>query len=107
MIRPAPLQLKLDNRLPQPIRTPSQPRSQSFASQLYRASWKNPIIAVAGLNGLRYAFAAQTAFEDAIVDDTEEAENLFKVSLALGAMYIFAFFIEIYGITGVSLVLLL
>jgi hypothetical protein len=103
MIRPAPLQLKLDNRLPQPIRTPSKPRSQSFASQLYKASWKNPIIAVAGLNGLRYAFAAQTAFEDAILDDTEEAVNLLKVSLALGAMYMFAVFIEIYGITGVSL----
>jgi len=35
---------------------------------------------------------------------TEGAENLLKVSLALGAMYMFAFFIEIYGITGVSLV---
>ncbi|KIM41246.1 hypothetical protein M413DRAFT_144946 [Hebeloma cylindrosporum] len=103
MIRPAPLQLKLDNRFPHPIRTPSQPKSQSFASQLYKASWKNPIIAVAGLNALRYAFAAQNAFQDAIVDDSEDAQNLLKVSLALGAMYMFAFFIEIYGITGVSL----
>jgi len=35
---------------------------------------------------------------------TEGAENLLRVSLALGAMYMFAFFIEIYGIIGVSLV---
>jgi hypothetical protein len=103
MIRPAPLQLKLDNRFPQQIRTPSQPKSKSFVSKLYIASWKNPIIAVAGLNGLRYAFAIHNAFQDAIVDDEEDADNLLMVSLTLGVMYMFAFFIEIYGITAVSM----
>jgi len=103
MIRPPPLQLKLDNRFPHPVQTPSKPKSKSFVSQLYKASWKNPIIAVAGLNGLRYAFAAHNAFEDAIVDDAEAAENLAKVSIALGVMYSISFLIELYGITGVLL----
>jgi hypothetical protein len=69
---------------------------------LYKASWKNPIIAVAGLNGLRYAFAAHNAFQDAIVDDAESVENLAKVSIALGVMYMISFLIELYGIIGVS-----
>jgi hypothetical protein len=103
MIRPAPLQLKLDNRFPYQIKTPSQPKSKSFVSKLYIASWKNPVIAVAGLNGLRYAFAAHNAIQDAIVDDEEDADNLLMVSLTLGVMYLFAFFIEIYGITAVSM----
>jgi len=103
MIRPPPLQLKLDNRFPHPVRTPSQPKSKSFVSQLYKASWKNPVIAVAGLNALRFAFACHNAFADAIVDDAEVAENLTKVSIALGVMYLTAFLIEIYGIIGVSM----
>lgn len=39
-----------------------------------------------------------------ILYDTEEADNLFLVSLALGAMYILASVIEIYGIVSVSMV---
>ncbi|PPQ76593.1 hypothetical protein CVT26_012783 [Gymnopilus dilepis] len=130
MIRPPPLQLKLDNRFPHPVKTPSVPKPESFVKQLYKASWKNPIIAVAGLNGLRYAFAyvfssvilvLYNAFQDAIVDDagttafsvrslpmlmqsrTEGAHNLFRVSIALGVMYMISFVIELYGIIGVSL----
>ncbi|KAF8909763.1 hypothetical protein CPB84DRAFT_1842985 [Gymnopilus junonius] len=123
MIRPPPLQLKLDNRFPHPVRTPSISKSESFFKQLYKASWKNPIIAVAGLNGLRYAYAAvcllrwelvliqiltviflqHNAFQDAIVDDAEAATNLFRVSIALGVMYMISFVIELYGIIGVSL----
>jgi hypothetical protein len=103
MIRPPPLQLKIDNRFPQPLRTPVPPKSASFVSQLYKASWKNPIIALAGLNGLRYAFLCYNAFGDAIVDEQEGAHNLLSVSFALCVMYLFSFFIEIYGIIGVSL----
>jgi hypothetical protein len=103
MIRPPPLQLKLDNRYPQPLRTPSQPKSESFVAKLYKASWKNPVIALAGLNGLRYAFSCYNAFGDALIDEEEEAEHLFTVSLALSAIYVITFFIQIYGIIGVSL----
>jgi len=102
MIRPPPLQLKLDNRFPYPVQTPSVPK-QTFLGQLYKASWKNPIIAVAGLNGLRFAYAAYNAAEDAVVDDMEGSETLLKVSIALCVMYVIASAIEIYGIIGVSL----
>ncbi|KAF9484319.1 hypothetical protein BDN70DRAFT_798044 [Pholiota conissans] len=109
MIRPPPLQLKRDiltcssPSATDPVRTPSKPKSKSFVSQLYKASWKNPVIAVAGLNALRFAFACHNAFADAIVDDAEVAENLTKVSIALAVMYSTAFLIEIYGIIGVSM----
>ena len=103
MIRPPPLQLKYDNRFPMPMKTPRKLRSPSFAEQLYKANWKNAIIAVAGLNGLRYAFATYNAIVDASVDDQETFEGLFKVSLALAVIYAFAFFIEVYGIASVSL----
>jgi len=105
MLRPPPLQLKLDNRFPYPLKSakPWKPQKSSFVSQLYKANWKNPIIAVAGLNALRFAFATYNAFQDAAVDDMEEAENLSLVSIALGAMYMISSVIEIYGIIGVSM----
>jgi hypothetical protein len=106
MIRPPPLQLKFDNRFPEPLRTPiCQPSKSkaSFVAQLYKASWKNPVIALAGLNGLRYAFSCYNAFGDVIVDEEEGAIHLFSVSLALCAIYVITFFIQIYGIIGVSL----
>jgi hypothetical protein len=103
MIRPPPLQLKLDNRFPQPLRTPSQAKSKSFIAQLYKASWKNPVIALAGLNGLRYAFSCYNAFGDAIVDAGEGAERIFFVSLALSAIHVISFFIQVFGIISVSL----
>jgi hypothetical protein len=103
MIRPPPLQLKFDNRFPHPLRTPSQPKAKSFVAQLYKANWKNFVIALAGLNGLRYAFSCYNAFGDALVDEEEEAGHLFKVSLALSVIYVITFFIQIYGIIGVSL----
>jgi hypothetical protein len=104
MLRPPALQLKFDNRFPLPVKSPkcSKPTS-SFISQLYKANWKNPIIAVAGLNTLRFVFAAYNAFQDAAVDNLEEADNLFLVSLALGAMYLIASVIEIYGVFSVSM----
>jgi len=101
-LRPPPLQLKLDNRFPSPVKSAKQLKS-SFVSQLYKANWKNPIIVVAGLNTLRFIFAAYNAFQDAAVDDLEEADNLFLVSLALAAMYILASVIEIYGVVSVSM----
>jgi len=100
MIRPPPLQLKYDNRFPIYARTPSKPQPSSFVEQLYKANWKNVVIAVAGLNGLRYAFAIFNAIVDATIDDEEVFENLFKVSFALAVIYLVAFCIEVYGIAS-------
>ncbi|KAF8801211.1 hypothetical protein BYT27DRAFT_7198534 [Phlegmacium glaucopus] len=104
MLRPPPLHLKFDNRFPNPVKSPKPVKSKtSFVSQLYKANWKNPIIAVAGLNALRFAFAYYNAFQDAAVDEMEEVDNLFMVSIALGAMYTIASVIEIYGVVSVSM----
>jgi hypothetical protein len=104
MIRPPPLYLKYDNRFPTPLKTPSKPKaSSSFVSQLYKANWKNAIIAVAGLNGFRYAFATYNAIADATIDDEGDFDDLYKVSLALAVIYLLAFFIEVYGVVSVGL----
>jgi hypothetical protein len=102
MIRPPPLQLKYDNRFPYPLKTP-RPTKKSFFSQLYKANWKNPIIALAFLNVLRYAFGAYNAFNDAAIDREEREQNLMRVSIALAVMYVIACTIEIYGIISVSM----
>jgi hypothetical protein len=60
------------------------------------------IVALAGLNVLRYAFASYNAYQDAKVDLTEHASKLATVSIALCVMYAVAVTIEIYGIIGVS-----
>ncbi|TFK28242.1 hypothetical protein FA15DRAFT_634091 [Coprinopsis marcescibilis] len=102
-IRPAPLKLKYDNRFPLPIPSAKKPvKQQSFFATLYKANWKNVIIALAGLNVLRYAYASYNAYEDAKVDLTEHASKLATVSIALCVMYAVAVTIEIYGIIGVS-----
>jgi hypothetical protein len=105
MIRPPPLHLKYDNRFPHPLRTPKNPKAQgrSFASTLYLASWKNVVIAFAGLNGLRFILAAHTHFEDAITDDLEISHNLAKISTTLGLIYVFASLVDLYGILSVSM----
>ncbi|CAA7263319.1 unnamed protein product [Cyclocybe aegerita] len=94
-----------DNRFPLPTKTASPPKSKGFVGQLYKASWKNPIIAIAGLNGLRWAYAAvrYNSVYDAIVDDAEGAHNLAKVSITLSVIYVVAFFIELYGVISVSM----
>jgi len=75
----------------------------NFFATLYKANWRNIIIALAGLNGLRYAFATYNAIADAATDDLEAEERLFRVSIALCVMYLVAFIVQIYGIFSVSL----
>jgi len=70
---------------------------------LYKANWKNPIIALAFLNVLRYAFATYNAFNDAIIDSEENEKNLMRVSIALSVMYFISSAVEIYGIISVSM----
>ncbi|RXW11503.1 hypothetical protein EST38_g14353 [Candolleomyces aberdarensis] len=41
----------------------------SFFQVLYKANWRNIVMAVAGLNAIRFAFATYNAYEDALVDD--------------------------------------
>jgi len=76
----------------------------NFFATLYKANWRNIIIALAGLNGLRYAFATYNSIADAATDDLEAEERLFRVSIALCVMYLVAFIVQVYGIFSVSLV---
>ncbi|PPQ67846.1 hypothetical protein CVT24_003151 [Panaeolus cyanescens] len=126
MIRPPPLQLKYDNRFPYPLKTPRPVKGfkKSFFAQLYKANWKNPIIARTS-NGnnrdeprsevfdtfhLSSCFSewasiriCYNAFNDVVVDSEEKEKNLMMVSIALSVMYCTSCMIEIYGIIGVSM----
>jgi hypothetical protein len=102
-IRPPPLKLKYDNRFPLPIPSAKKaPVEESFFAKLYKANWRNLVIAVAGLNVLRYAYAAYTAYTDAEVDQFEHASELAMVSIALCVMYGSSVIIELFGAIGIS-----
>ncbi|KAJ2923631.1 hypothetical protein H1R20_g13465, partial [Candolleomyces eurysporus] len=104
MIRPPPLKLKYDNRFPLPIPSARKPKAkESFFQVLYKANWRNIVMAVAGLNAIRFAFATYNAYEDALVDDFEHQPRLVTVSLALCVMYALCCVIEIFGVIGISL----
>ncbi|KAJ2930603.1 hypothetical protein H1R20_g6493, partial [Candolleomyces eurysporus] len=104
MIRPPPLKLKYDNRFPLPIPSARKPKAkESFFQVLYKANWRNIVMAVAGLNAIRFAFATYNAYEDALVDDFEHQPRLVTVSLALCVMYALSCVIEIFGVIGISL----
>ncbi|KJA21273.1 hypothetical protein HYPSUDRAFT_77865 [Hypholoma sublateritium FD-334 SS-4] len=107
MLRPPPLQLKLDNRLPHPVRSTPAPRTgASFVAQLYKANWKNFVVAdvcVRQSHRLTPADHPQyTAISDAIVDDDEAADSLAQVSIALAVMYLAALLTELFGVVAVS-----
>ncbi|EDR04309.1 uncharacterized protein LACBIDRAFT_304911 [Laccaria bicolor S238N-H82] len=108
MIRPPPLNLKrIDNRFGPPAAVPYLPRQSkqkktTFFAVLYKANWRNIIIAVAGLNALRFALAAHNALQDARVDDNQHIPQLATISIALGVMYILSTVIEIFGVISVS-----
>lgn len=102
-IRPPPLKLKYDNRFPLPIPSARKPtKSESFLATLYKANWRNFVVALALLDALRYAFASYNSYADSKVDYSERASKLATVSIALCVMYAVAVTIEIYGIIGVS-----
>ncbi|KIJ94090.1 hypothetical protein K443DRAFT_111023 [Laccaria amethystina LaAM-08-1] len=109
MTRPPPLNLKrIDNRFGPPAAVPYLPRQPkqkktTFFAVLYKANWRNIIIALAGLNALRFALAAHNAIQDAVVDDNQHIPQLATISIALGVMYILSTVIEIFGVISVSM----
>ena len=60
-----------------------------------------PLLMASVSLSLNYLYSPR---EDWTPHYAEEADNLFLVSLALGAMYIIASVIEIYGVISVSMV---
>jgi len=103
--RPPQLHLKYDNFKPPSIRS-AGPRlrrgPRSFFQELYLASWRNVVVALAGLNALRFTLSAISSFQDVHIDHIEHVPRLARISTTLGAMYVAAVVIEVFGIVSVS-----
>ncbi|KAG5716379.1 hypothetical protein E4T56_gene7994 [Termitomyces sp. T112] len=121
LTRPSPLQLVFDNTapglrpvsVPQPQLFPVVESSKSrffvqvgvFAAQVYRADWRNFVIAIAAVNAFRFIASAWTFFYDVDIDlSTYHVSKLAQISLALGALYLLTAFIQIFGAISTALV---
>ncbi|KAG2006859.1 capsular associated protein [Coprinopsis cinerea AmutBmut pab1-1] len=102
-IRPPPLKLKYDNRFPLPIPSARKPPvKESFFAKLYKANWRNAIVAVAGFNALRFIYKTYNAWSDLEIDASANATKLAMVSIALCVMYAVATLIELFGAIGIA-----
>lgn len=102
-VRPPPLKLKYDNfKPPQLPSARKAPVKESFFAKLYKANWRNMVIAVAGLQALRYAYQVYTAYNDAEIDRFEHASQLAVISVALCVMYALSVVIELFGVIGIA-----
>ncbi|KAH6902011.1 hypothetical protein BKA70DRAFT_1308018 [Coprinopsis sp. MPI-PUGE-AT-0042] len=91
-VRPPPLKLKYDNFKPLPLPSARKPPvNDSFFAKLYKANWRNMVIGIAGLQALRYAYQAYTAYNDSEIDRFEHAPQLAVISVALCVIQRFAF----------------
>lgn len=82
--RPPPLQLRLDNMLPNlGIRPP-----KSLYTKLYETSWRPAVVALAIINALRFALQANNAFHDVDIDEAQHFPGLARISFTLGVMYL-------------------
>lgn len=94
MNRPPPLQLVLDNMLPNLGMKPHKP----FLVRLYELNWRPIVIALTTINALRFALLASNAFHDEAVDLQEHFPNLARISFTLGVMYILTCLMESFGL---------
>ncbi|KAF9452104.1 hypothetical protein P691DRAFT_267800 [Macrolepiota fuliginosa MF-IS2] len=99
-MRPPPLQLKIDNRYPASSR---RGRAAPFFAALYHANWRNIVLAVSGVNALRFTLSALNAYHDVDVDNNLHLPHLAGASSSLCSMYLTAGLIDIFGILGVSM----
>ncbi|KAJ7597709.1 hypothetical protein C8J56DRAFT_1159558 [Mycena floridula] len=97
MTRPPPLQLRLDNMLPNlGIQPP-----KSLFTRIYETNWRGLVLALSVINALRFALQAvcdNNSFHDVDVDHDQHLLNLAHVSFTLSVMYTWACIIEIYGV---------
>lgn len=101
--RPPPLSLKYDNfKAPLVAAEPRKSKvKETFFQKLYKGNWANIVIAVAGLNAIRFAFSTYNALQDAAVDAFEHQPRLVTVSITLCVMYALPCLIEIFGVMSV------
>jgi hypothetical protein len=90
MDRPPPLQLRIDNYLPNLGLRPKR----SFFTRAYDIDWRMAVIAVTAINALRYFVLGVGGFGDRDVD--EECESV-VVRLLLVLPSSFVRFLRVYG----------
>jgi len=102
-VRPPPLKLKYDNFKPPHLPSARKPPvNESFFAKLYKANWRNMVIAAAAVQALRYAYQLYTSHNDSEIDRFEHAPQLAMISNVLCAMYASAVVIELFGVIGVT-----
>lgn len=94
MNRPPPLQLALDNMLPNFGIRPHKP----FFVKVYEVNWRPVVIALTTINTLRFALLASNSFHDQVVDLEEHVPNLARISFTLGVMYFSTCLMEAFGL---------
>jgi len=94
MTRPPPLQLRLDNMLPNMGIQPPK----SLFTRIYETNWRALVLALSTINALRFALQANNSFHDVDVDHDQHLLNLAHVSFTLSVMYTWACVIEVYGV---------
>jgi hypothetical protein len=94
MNRPPPLQLVLDNMLPNLGLRPKKP----FFLRVYELNWRPVVIAITTINALRFALLASNSFQDQLVDLEEDVPHLAHISLTLGVLYFAACLMEAFGL---------
>ncbi|KAF5350441.1 hypothetical protein D9756_008585 [Leucocoprinus leucothites] len=100
-MRPPPLQLKIDNRLPEVHAVREEARS--FWEKLYRSNWRNVVLVVSGINTLRFTLSALDAYHDVDVDNSLNFSHLAGVSSFLCSMYLIRGLIDIFGILSLAM----
>jgi hypothetical protein len=75
MVRPPPLQLRIDNYLPNLGLRPKR----SFLTRAYDIDWRMAVIAVTAINALRYFVLGVGGFGDRDVDEERESVVRFVV----------------------------
>jgi hypothetical protein len=95
MVRPPPLQLRIDNYLPNLGLRPKR----SFFTRAYDIDWRMAVIAVTAINALRYFVLGVGGFGDRDVD--EECEFFVRLLLVFPSFFVRCFFsyecLRVYG----------
>jgi len=111
--RPPPLALSHDNMSSNPgkFAAPRRPAQthvlhepgplKEFWNEIYQADWKNLVIAVAGMNAIRFLIHATTSFTNGEADKIFHAPKLAHVSCVLGVLYLIIAVIQVFGVFGI------
>lgn len=106
--RPPPLELQHDNTQPNPGKFVAPKRARGppargrrrfeFWEEIQRANWRNVVIAVAGINALRFVIHAVNCFQDGQADKQLHAPRLAHTSCITGCLYAITAVIQVFGL---------